>query len=255
MSYLTLGDLLDLGQANPPSPGRWQSQAQPISDAVTRKDLATASSLSSTLIAAAKSAGTIPVATAAQHVVDAVKSPTTSDVGSAADNLMSAAQSEDAATDSDRLLSAQMISKQIDQLGSDIQAFTALHSGFRVIWDKIRGGFDTSALTSEVARIQALIDTTPLSIVGRKELSDSLAQSAKSIPTGLDWSTVGWTVAMTTGVLAFHWGVGKAQAVAATKAAEVHKKVVKRFTKKTVKTKPDGEKITKTVKKKKTKES
>ncbi len=238
MSYITLADL---SQAAAPAPV-WQPQVQPISDAATKPDWPTVTSLAKALAQKTKTTNAIPVATAAQHVVDSAsalaagKGPA-SDVSSNIDDLMSAAQSEDVATDSDRLLSAQMIDKQIDGLVSDIAAWSAANSGFKVLWDKIRGGFDTSSLTTEVTQIQAAIDTTPLSAVGRKELTARLTQTAATIPTGLDWSTAWWAVAATGGVLALNWGITKAQTHAATKAAEFHKKIVKKFTKKKIKKK------------------
>ena len=236
MSYVTLADLYGLGQdtsaatptspsSAPPAPkvGFWSLQAQAVQAPVSTPDWNQVGTLATALITKATAAGVIPVATAAQAVQTATQA-ITSGTGSAAvaqtavASLLEAAQFEDNATDMDRDVAQQIINAQIVQFSNDVSAWNTKNSGWYALWDKIKGGANTSSLDAELQQLTDTINTTPLTILGRRQLTNQLNLTSAGINRDIDWGTVAIAVGTIVGVAALQWSISKAQSVAATHA-------------------------------------
>jgi len=234
MSFVRISDLVGLGQAPSPSStsspslptpavGYWTIQAQAVRAPMSIPDWNQIGNLATALIATATAAQVTTIVTAAQAVQTATQA-ITAGTGSAATaqtaiaNLIEAAQFEDNATDTDRTGAEQIISGQINQLSNDVNAWNTKNSGWYALWDKIRGGADTTSLDAEIRQIQDAIDTTPLTILGRRQLQDQLDLVVTGINKDIDWTTVAVGVGTIVGVAALQWSISKASSVASTHA-------------------------------------
>ncbi len=213
--FVALGQLAQTSTAS-----AWRLRAAPVQAATVLKDWSTVATAADTLAQQAKTAGAIPVMTAANDVrsaaSEAISSGATEVVKASVGMLMSVAESEDLASDVDRNLSGQLILQQMGQLTASISAFMAKHSGAYAVWDKLRGGADTSPIMAEVAQVQKMIDTTPLTPLGRQQLNARLAQAVASIKPEVDWGTIAVGFGTVGAFAAAKWALGKAQAVTVT---------------------------------------
>lgn len=216
------------------TPSTWESQTQSVQQAMAAGDMVGLAKAAIALSVAAKTV--FPVSSASDSIAAAAaasinKTTTTAgatDLKALVTNLVAAAQTDDAAADVDRIENENGINRQIDLLNQNIQAFIAANSGFMAIWDRIKGGADMSALTSQVSDIQALIDTLPLTVAGRGRVNARLKQVAGTIKLG-DWKLV---AAGAAGLLLWKLASGKAAALAGEHAARVSKRVGKHVKKK-----------------------
>ncbi len=213
--FVALGQLAQLTSAP-----NWRLRAAPVQAATVLKDWNAVATAADVLAQQAKTSGAIPVMTAANDV-RAAASETISGgapevVKASVEMLMSVAESEDLASDVDRNLSGQLILQQMGQLSNNIASFMAKHSGAYAVWDKLRGGADTSPIMAEVAQIQKMIDMTPLTNIGRQQLNARLAQAVASVKPEVDWGTIAVGFGTLGAFAAAKWAIGKAQAVTVT---------------------------------------
>lgn len=213
--FVALGQLAQISTSS-----TWRLRAAPVQAATALKDWSGVASAADTLAQQAKTAGAVPVATAANDVKNAASETTSGGspevVKASVEMLMSVAESEDLASEVDRNLSGQLILQQMGQLSANITSFMAKHSGPYAIWDKLRGGADTSPLMAEVAQIQKMIDMTPLTNIGRQQLNARLAQAVASIKPEVDWGTIAVGFGTVGAFAAAKWALGKAQSVTVT---------------------------------------
>jgi len=250
MAFITLADLAQVSSPDsdtpaplgPPVPkvGYWSQQVQAIQPPLAVPDWNSVGSIATALIPQATAAGAIPVATAAQAVQTATQA-ITAGIGSAAvaqtavAGLVEAAQFEDNATDTDRDVAEQIINQQIGQLSNDVNAWNTKNSGWYALWDKIKGGADISSLVPEINQIQDTISTTPLTILGRRQLQSQFDLVVKGINQNIDWATVGLGVGTIVGLAALQWSISKASTLAATHAQKHWTRITSRGKKEEVK--------------------
>lgn len=212
--FVALGQLAQISTAS-----AWRLRVAPVQAALATKNWAEVAKSADALAQQAKAVGVIPVATAAgdarSAASDAISGGPPEVVKASVEMLMSVAESEDLASDVDRNLSGQLILQQMGQLTASISSFMAKHSGAYAVWDKLRGGADTSPIMAEVAQVQKMIDTTPLTPLGRQQLNARLAQAVASIKPEVDWGTIAVGFGTVGAFAAAKWALGKASTVTA----------------------------------------
>jgi hypothetical protein len=214
-----------MGQAATPAatPGPLETSTLPIQQALAASNFSALATAAAALSVAPQQVATVAIAAASVAKAAAITPVDTVALANLVANLVSVARSEDTATDVDRVENENDINQQIDSLNTDIQTFIAANSGVYAIWDQIKGGADTSSLTTEIANIQNSINTSPLSVAGRGRVNARLTQVAGTI------QLPGWTMWAlgAAGLFAWHWASAKAAAVASQHAATVSGKLQK----------------------------